>query len=158
MAEPAAPAGLRRAARGGFVMEYMFMPLKRYFDFSGRSRRKEYWMFFLLYLVLYIIAGILDVQLGFATTTSASEFGDGTASASFNMQGGMLTMIVALAFLIPNIAVAVRRMHDNDKSGWWILVPIYNIIVIWFMEGTKGPNRFGPDPKGAAGDTQQVFN
>lgn len=139
-------------------MEYMFMPLKRYFDFSGRSRRKEYWMFFLLYLVLYIIAGILDVQLGFATTTSASEFGDGTASASFNMQGGMLTMIVALAFLIPNIAVAVRRMHDNDKSGWWILVPIYNIIVIWFMEGTKGPNRFGPDPKGAAGDTQQVFN
>lgn len=139
-------------------MEYMFMPLKRYFDFSGRSRRKEYWMFFLLYLVLYIIAGILDVQMGFATTTSASEFGDGTASASFNMQGGMLTMIVALAFLIPNIAVAVRRMHDNDKSGWWILVPIYNIIVIWFMEGTKGPNRFGPDPKGAAGDTQQVFN
>ena len=139
-------------------MEYMFMPLKRYFDFSGRSRRKEYWMFFLLYLACYIVAGILDVQLGFATTTSSSEFGDGTASASFNMQGGMISMIVMLVFLIPNIAVAVRRMHDNDKSGWWVLVPIYNIIVIWFMEGTKGPNRFGPDPKGGAGDTQQVFN
>ena len=139
-------------------MEYMFMPLKRYFDFSGRSRRKEYWMFFILYLICYIVAGILDVQLGFATTTSTSEFGDGTASASFNMQGGMLTMIVALVFLIPNLAVAVRRMHDNDKSGWWILVPIYNIIVIWFMEGTRGPNRFGPDPKGGAGDTQQAFN
>jgi uncharacterized membrane protein YhaH (DUF805 family) len=132
------------------------MPLKRYFDFSGRSRRKEYWMFAILYIVLYIIAGILDVQLGFATTTSSSEFGDGSASASFNMQGGMLTMILQLALLIPSIALAVRRMHDNDKSGWWILVPIYNIIVIWFMEGTRGPNRFGPDPKG--GDTQQAFN
>ena len=140
-------------------MEYMFMPLKRYFDFSGRSRRKEYWMFFLLYLACYIVAGILDTALGLGgTTTSSSEFGDGTASASFNMQGGILSMVVMLAFLIPNIAVAVRRMHDNDKSGWWILVPIYNIIVIWFMEGTKGPNRFGPDPKGGAGDTQQVFN
>jgi len=138
-------------------MEYMFMPLKRYFDFSGRSRRKEYWMFFLFYLAVYIVAGILDVQLGFATTTSTSEFTDTGASASFNMQGGILTTIVALAFLIPNIALAVRRMHDNDKSGWWILVPIYNIIVIWFMEGTRGPNRFGPDPKGAA-DAQQAFN
>jgi uncharacterized membrane protein YhaH (DUF805 family) len=139
-------------------MEYMFMPLKRYFDFSGRSRRKEYWMFFLLYLALYIVAGILDVQLGFATTTSSSEFGDGAASASFNMQGGMLTMIVMLAFLIPSIAVAVRRMHDQDKSGWFILIPIYGAILVWFVEGTKGPNRFGPDPKGGAGDTQQVFN
>ncbi len=130
-------------------MEYMLMPIKRYFDFSGRSRRKEYWMFAILYIALYVVAGILDVQLGFATTTSSSEFGDGTASASFNMQGGMLTMILQLALLIPSIALAVRRMHDNDKSGWWILVPIYNIIVIWFMEGTRGPNRFGPDPKGA---------
>ena len=68
----------------------------------------------------------------------------------------MLTMILQLALLIPSIALAVRRMHDNDKSGWWILVPIYNIIVIWFMEGTRGPNRFGPDPKG--GDTAQTFN
>lgn len=137
-------------------MDYMFMPLKRYFDFSGRSRRKEYWMFQILYIILYIVAGILDVQLGFATTTSTSEFGDGTASAGFNMQGGMLTVIVALAFLIPNIAVCVRRMHDNDKSGWWVLVPIYNLVVIWFMEGTKGPNRFGPDPKG--GTDAQTFN
>lgn len=139
-------------------MEYMFMPLKRYFDFSGRSRRKEYWMYFLFYLACYIVAGILDVQLGFATTTSTSEFGDGTASASFNMNGGMITMIVGLFFLIPNIAVAVRRMHDNDKSGWWVLVPIYNLIVIWFMEGTRGPNRFGPDPKGGAAAEAQTFN
>lgn len=137
-------------------MNYMLMPIKRYFDFSGRSRRKEYWMFALLYIALYIVAGILDVQLGFATTTSSSEFADGSASASFNMQGGLLTLIVQLGLLIPSIAVAVRRAHDNDKSGWFILIPIYGLIIVWFLEGTRGPNRFGPDPKG--GDVQQAFN
>lgn len=138
-------------------MDYMLMPLKRYFDFSGRSRRKEYWMFAILYIVLYIIAGILDVQLGFATTTSSSSMGDGGASASFNMQGGMLTMILQLALLIPSIALAVRRAHDNDKSGWYILIPIYGLIIVWFLEGTRGPNRFGPDPKGGVADAQ-AFN
>ena len=138
-------------------MNYMLMPLKRYFDFSGRSRRKEYWMYAILYLILYIGAGILDTALGLGgSTTSASEFGDGTASASFNMQGGILTMIVSLGLLIPSIAVAVRRAHDNDKSGWFILIPIYGLIIVWFLEGTRGPNRFGPDPKGA--DVQQAFN
>ena len=140
-------------------MEYMFMPLKRDFDFSGRSRRKEYWMFVILAVVLYIVAGILDTALGLGgSTQTASEFGDGTASVSANMQGGILTMIVWLALLIPSIAVAVRRAHDQDKSGWFILIPIYGLIIVWFLEGTKGPNRFGPDPKGGAGDTQQVFN
>ncbi|MGQ0660359.1 DUF805 domain-containing protein [Sphingosinicella sp.] len=138
-------------------MNYMLMPIMRYFDFSGRSRRKEYWMFVILYIVLYIIAGILDVQLGFATTTSTSEFGDGTASASFNMQGGMLTMILQLALLIPSIALAVRRAHDTDRSGWFILIPIYGLIIVWFFEGTRGPNRFGPDPKGGAAEAQ-TFN
>lgn len=138
-------------------MDYMLMPLKRYFDFSGRSRRKEYWMFAILYIGLYVVAGILDVQLGFATTTSTSEFGDGGASASFNMQGGMLTMILQLALLIPSIALAVRRAHDNDKSGWYILIPIYGLIIVWFLEGTRGPNRFGPDPKGGAADAA-TFN
>lgn len=137
-------------------MDYMFMPLRRYFDFSGRSRRKEYWMFILLYIVCYVAAGILDVQLGFATTTSSSEFGDGTASANFNMQGGMISLVVMLVFLIPILAVAVRRCHDTDRSGWFILIPIYGAIIVWFLEGTRGPNRFGPDPKG--GDVQQAFN
>jgi uncharacterized membrane protein YhaH (DUF805 family) len=133
------------------------MPLKRYFDFSGRSRRKEYWMFILLCIALYVVAGILDVQLGLGgSTTSSSEFGDGTMSASANFNGGILTMIVALGLLIPTIAVCVRRAHDNDKSGWFILIPIYGAIIVWFLEGTRGPNRFGPDPKGA--DVQAAFN
>ena len=139
-------------------MEYMMMPLKRYFDFSGRSRRKEYWMYVIFYIVVAIVAGILDTALGLGgSTTSYSEVTEGGASVGFNSRGGILASIWALGNLIPMIALAVRRMHDNDKSGWWILVPIYNIIVIWFMEGTRGPNRFGPDPKGAA-DNQQAFN
>jgi uncharacterized membrane protein YhaH (DUF805 family) len=56
---------------------------------------------------------------------------------------------VYLGTLIPTIAVAVRRVHDSDKSGWFVLVPIYNLILM-FLEGTKGPNRFGPDPKNPA--------
>jgi len=137
-------------------MEYMLMPLKRYFDFSGRSRRKEYWMFFLFAMALYIVAMILDSMLGLGGTTETySDFSDGGASVGFNSTGGILTMIVALALLVPSIAVAVRRMHDNDKSGWFVLIPIYGAIVVWFFEGTRGPNRFGPDPKG--GDQAQAF-
>lgn len=136
-------------------MNYMLMPLKRYFDFSGRSRRKEFWMWVLFVLIVYIVAVFLDVQLGFANSTSSSEFGDGTASANFNVQGGLLSMIAGLAFLIPGLAVAVRRMHDQDKSGWWLLIALIPIIggiwllVLYCTEGTRGPNRFGPDPKGA---------
>lgn len=129
-------------------MHYMIMPLKRYFDFSGRSRRKEYWSFFLFVMAAMIVMMLLDASLGLGgTATGSSQFSDGTASASFNLTGGVLTTIFALAMLIPGVAVAVRRAHDQDKSGWFILIPIYNIIMM-FIEGTRGPNRFGPDPKG----------
>ena len=133
-------------------MNYMFMPLKRFFDFSGRSRRKEYWLFVILIWVLLIVAMILDAKLGLGgTATSSSEFGDGTASASFNVSGGgIITLIVGALIIIPGLAVSVRRMHDQDKSGWRILVPIAGAIMVMFIGGTAGPNRFGPDPKGAA--------
>ena len=143
-------------------MNYMLMPLKRYFDFSGRSRRKEFWMWILFVLIAYAVAIFLDVQLG--TGGSATSYGgaDGEMSAGFNAQGGIITMLVGLAMLIPGIAVAVRRMHDQDKSGWWLLiglVPIIGgiwLIVLYCTEGTRGPNRFGPDPKGGV-DAQQAF-
>lgn len=109
-------------------MEWMLLPLKRYAEFSGRSRRKEFWMFWLLSLILGFIAGIIDGVLGL--TTSAIS----------------VRLLVQLAILCPSIAVAIRRMHDQDRSGWWVLCPIANIIFL-FIEGTKGPNRFGPDPK-----------
>ena len=109
-------------------MEWMLMPLKRYAEFSGRSRRKEFWMFWLFTLIVGIVAGIIDGILGLGT--SAIRLGT----------------LAQLALLCPSIAVGIRRMHDQDRSGWWILVPIANIIFM-FIEGTKGPNRFGPDPK-----------
>ena len=138
-------------------MGYMFMPLKRFVDFSGRSRRMEYWMFMVLVVIVAIIAGILDVKLGLGgSTTSSTEFTDSGVSASANFNAGMLTLVWLLIVLIPSLALSIRRMHDQDRSGWWILVPIAGAIMVWFFPGTAGPNRFGPDPKGAAMDAQAV--
>jgi uncharacterized membrane protein YhaH (DUF805 family) len=137
-------------------MNYMFLPLMRYFDFSGRSRRKEYWLFVLFYMVLLTVAMIADAKLGLGGyAESYSDFSSGGASVGFSLGGGIISLILVLLFLIPSIAVAVRRVHDQDKSGWFILIPIYGFILM-FIEGTRGPNRFGPDPKGA-GDAQ-VFS
>ena len=132
----------------------MILPLKRYFDFSGRSRRKEYWSFLLFVIVALIAFMLLDTALGLGgTATGTSEFGDGRMSASFNLTGGLLTLIFGLAMLIPGLAVAVRRAHDQDKSGWLLLIPLYNIVML-FIEGTRGPNRFGADPKAADADAR----
>jgi uncharacterized membrane protein YhaH (DUF805 family) len=140
-------------------MGLMFAPLRRYFDFSGRSRRLEYWLFLIFVIVGEIITMILDAKLGLGTTmTSSSELADGTASASVNFSGaGYLTMAFWLVIIIPAIAVAVRRMHDQDRSGWWVLVPLVGAIMVMFIGGTSGPNRFGPDPKGGAAADSQVF-
>ena len=139
-------------------MNYMILPLKRYFDFKGRSRRKEYWMFALFIVIGEIITMVLDSMLGLGgTTSSSSEFGDGGMSASASATGGILTMIFVLAIIIPGIAVGVRRLHDQDKSGWWLLVPIAGPIMAMFIGGTAGPNRFGPDPKGGAAVDAQTF-
>lgn len=122
------------------------MPLKRYADFSGRSRRKEYWMF----VLFQILVSIPVMFVLFALIGSVGEEGPGAF-------GGLLLGLIGLAYLaaffIPTLAVQVRRFHDQDKSGWLILlgfIPyIGSLIVLVFMclEGTRGPNRFGPDPK-----------
>jgi len=118
-------------------MEYMLMPLKRYADFQGRSRRKEYWMFFLFNIILAVVAGVLGNLI----------FGPG--------EGHWINNIISLVLLIPSIAVGVRRMHDLDKSGWFIIIPIYALILT-LTDGTHGPNRFGEDPKGQ--NLQDVFS
>ena len=130
-------------------MGLMFAPLKRFFDFSGRSRRKELWLWYVVLIVVYVVAMILDVKLGLGgSSTGSSEYTDGNMSASFNVNGGILTLGWMLITLIPNLALSIRRMHDQDRSGWWILVPIAGAIMVLFIGGTAGPNRFGPDPKG----------
>lgn len=121
-------------------MEWMLMPLKRYADFQGRSRRKEYWMFFLGYLIVAVLLGVIGGVFG-----SAGEGASGLFLVLFG--------IFVLAIFIPALAVQVRRFHDQDRSGWFVLlnfIPyVGGLIVLVFMvlEGTRGPNRFGPDPK-----------
>ncbi len=115
-------------------MSWYFRVLKKYAVFQGRARRKEYWMFSLFQ------AGIIPALAG----VGAGYFGD-VALALFG--------IYYLATLIPILAVIVRRLHDTDRSGWWFsiqLVPILGAIVLlafFVTDGTKGDNRFGPDPK-----------
>jgi uncharacterized membrane protein YhaH (DUF805 family) len=130
----------------------MFLPLKRYFDFSGRSRRKEFWLFWLFWIIGFFVIMYLDSALGLGGTSSGYAEG---GSVGFQMTGGILTWVYFAATIIPYFAVAIRRMHDQDKSGWFILIPIYGFILL-FIEGTRGPNRFGPDPK-AAGTDPQTF-
>ena len=119
-------------------MEWAILPLKRYAEFSGRSRRKEYWLFILLYAVVLIAAGVIETLLGV-----------GEAIGFY----GPLTLLVVLGFFVPSLAAAVRRLHDTDRSGWWVLLPLVPIIggivliVFLALDGTKGPNRYGPDPK-----------
>jgi len=122
----------------------MTLPFMRYADFSGRSRRKEYWMFVLfnvlVVMVLLIVSGILGLLTG------EEDIGVGAVVA--------LLVVYSLATIVPSLAVKVRRLHDQNKSGWFVLltlVPFGGIVLLIFMviEGTPGPNRFGPDPKAA---------
>ena len=128
-------------------MEWMLMPYRRYADFSGRSRRKEYWMFALLQAIIAIVLLIVMFTLGGLSGSGGTSFGP------MGMLGAGLLVIWGLATIIPSIAVQVRRFHDQDKSGWMVLIGfipyIGGIIVFVFMclAGTAGPNRFGPDPK-----------
>ena len=127
-------------------MEWMLMPLRRYADFSGRSRRREYWMFFLFNLLISVAVWFLLAVLFVA---GLSE----TAMMTIMMPVFALYGLAALALIIPGLAVTVRRLHDTDRSGWTILlglIPLVGpilLLVFYCTEGTPGPNRFGEDPK-----------
>lgn len=129
-------------------MEYMLMPFMRYFDFAGRSRRKEYWMFFLLNLIIITVMTTVLFGLGFSMDPYTASSGGPVTWLIFAVMG-----LYSLIVLIPSIAVQVRRFHDQDKSGWFVLINfvpyIGGLIVLVFMllEGTRGPNKYGPDPK-----------
>jgi uncharacterized membrane protein YhaH (DUF805 family) len=119
-------------------MNWYLKVLKQYADFSGRARRKEYWMFALFNLIFTVIAMILDNVSGL------------TAGA---LPYGVFYLIYVLAVLIPALAVAVRRLHDVGKSGWMILIALIPIIgAIWLLvlmvtDSNQGENRFGSNPK-----------
>jgi uncharacterized membrane protein YhaH (DUF805 family) len=105
-------------------MNYYLKVLQNYATFTGRARRSEYWYFFLFNLIISFVLGFVG---GIMDTT-------------------VLANIYSLVVLIPSIAVGVRRMHDVGKSGWFILIPIYNFILA-LTEGEKGENEYGIDPK-----------
>jgi uncharacterized membrane protein YhaH (DUF805 family) len=110
--------------------------LNKYIDIKGRARRSELWWFFLFNVLVQVVATILDGILGMGGPQSI----------------GLLAPIASLALLLPGITVGVRRLHDRDMSGWWMLIGFFPILggiallVIFVMKGTDGDNRFGPDP------------
>ncbi len=127
---------------------WMTQPLKKYADFSGRARRMEYWMFVVLNIGVSVVASVLDSILGMG-----------------GMVGGVygpLSLIAVLGLFVPGLAVAVRRLHDQDKSGWWLLlalIPLLGglvLLVFMFLEGTAGDNQYGADPKGRSGAPQSI--
>lgn len=105
-------------------MEYYLMVLKNYTGFSGRARRSEYWYFALFSAIVSVGLGFIGGLVGFE----------------------MLSTVYSVAVLLPSIAVGVRRMHDVGKSGWFLLIPIYNLILAC-TAGEAGPNQYGADPK-----------
>lgn len=119
-------------------MHWYFEALRKYVVFTGRSRRAEYWVFFGINLVVYLAAAYLDRMAG----TFNKEFGMGLASG-----------VYAAFVLLPSVSVSVRRLHDTNRSGWWLLLAIVPIIgplsllVIYCLEGTPGGNDYGGDPR-----------
>ncbi len=109
---------------------------RNYVGFSGRAARSEYWYWVLFVLLLQIVAWLIDMTLFGFNTTGVNPIG----------------VIVSLATLLPGLAVSVRRLHDIDRLGWWVLlglIPVIGWIVLIYwacLRGTVGANRFGPDP------------
>lgn len=124
---------------------WMLLPLKRYADFSGRSSRKEFWMFQLIYVALAVVTAVM-VGVG-----GVDEYGEGTALSKLAVG---LFVVALLGLFVPLLAVQARRFHDQDKSGLFVLINLIPylgaLVVLIFMlfEGTRGDNRFGPDPRG----------
>ncbi|MCC4799997.1 DUF805 domain-containing protein [Enterovibrio norvegicus] len=119
-------------------MNWYIDVLKKYAVFKGRARRKEYWIFIVFNMFFSLVLSQADQMLGYYD----AKMGIGT-----------LGMVYAAAVFLPTLAVTVRRLHDTDRSGWWALLGIVPfgviaLLILQAFEGTKGGNRFGPDPKG----------
>ena len=125
-------------------MNWYLHVLKNYATFSGRARRKEYWMFFLISALISIVLTLLDILLG---------------TYSVEYEAGLFSGLYSLLILIPSIAVVVRRLHDTNRSGWWILIsliPLIGVIVLFVficLDSQPGTNRFGVNPKEAVSQT-----
>lgn len=121
-------------------MNWYIEALKKYAVFSGRSRRKEYWFFVLFNVIFSFVLGFIDGMMG-----------------NVHMESGMglLGGVYSLLLLIPGIAVSVRRLHDTNRTGWWVLlglIPIIGALVLlifMIQDSTPGENNYGQNPKDA---------
>ena len=148
---------------GGFSVELMFRPIRKYADFHGRARRAEYWLFALFELLLCVA-----FVVAFALVSAASGGYDETDPASTEgsvLAGSVLLLAVAawLGLLLPRLAVMVRRLHDTGNSGWLVLIgliPLGGLVLFVFslLDGTAGPNEHGPDPKGRGRPVADAFS
>lgn len=126
---------------------YKKVVFENYANFSGRARRSEYWFFVLFNMIFAICAMVLDNLLGL----------------NFDpIPYGWFYISYVLAVFIPGLAVAVRRLHDVNKSGWFffiVLVPIIGsiwLLVLFFSDGTTGKNNYGEDPKGSGNEINEI--
>ena len=140
----------------------MLTALHKYADFNGRARRSEFWLFVLFELIAFFGIGIVGSILIGVTGGGNGNYAEQTGrwKAMFTV---LFYCIVALGLLIPRLAVAVRRLHDSDKSGWLLLIAFipfggFVLLVFYCLDGTHGPNQFGPDPKAPAPTTAETFS
>lgn len=121
-------------------MNWYIEVLKKYAVFSGRARRKEYWLFILISTIITIVLGGIELTAGLYDPATGP---------------GLISGLYALAVFIPSIAVLVRRLHDTNRTAWWLLMllfPLIGVIVlIVFLatDSSAGDNQYGPNPKGA---------
>lgn len=114
-------------------MDWYMKALKNYVGFEGRARRKEYWNFALFNFLISLALAVVDAML----------------------ETGVLTGLYGLAVLLPGLAVSVRRLHDTNRSGWWLLIGLVPVVgaiallVFALLDSDPGPNRYGPSPKPA---------
>jgi uncharacterized membrane protein YhaH (DUF805 family) len=122
-------------------MSLYLQPLKKYATFSGRASRKEYWSFYLFYILAILGGGVLGVTL-------ATLFADVLFTATC-----FLIVIAGLGTMIPSLAVGVRRLHDKGMSGWFMLIGLIPFIggivllIMYCLPGDIGANDYGPDPR-----------
>lgn len=122
---------LNSIVKNNDTIDFFLRAYRNYVNFQGRDTRQQYWMFYLFYMIAYIVLSVIDAVIG---------------------TGGILGGIFALGSLLPSIAIATRRLHDTNRSGWWqllVLIPLIGaIVLIIFLaqKGTIGDNKFGKDP------------
>ncbi|QDU04573.1 Inner membrane protein YhaI [Gimesia chilikensis] len=133
------PAPHIQGKQKGDKMNWYLTVLKKYAEFSGRARRKEYWMFVLMNFLVSILISIVGAVIGDT---------DGLIAVS-------LSGVYALFIFIPSLAVTVRRLHDTNKSGWWILITFVPLIgglvllIFMIMDSDPNTNAYGANPKTA---------